>query len=341
MARIASGTALVALVGVIAGCAHVPDATLSYYLARSKVSFKVVRTVACDKLNVPIVVNSVTPAVAHFADRSALPQTIKTADFKNPFADTDVKVEFYSDGRLKGLNSTTTGQGEAILKSVISIAAAAAAAKSVKALPTFPDQCKIIAAASGGKTLTLTYEGEVDPSAGPEKEQPIKGVGASAYYAQELEPAIGRVCAFVTSSREVAAPVTPGSSTSATLKARQPRFVEFTVYAGVDDKCQADRIWLGELPVAHLGTEYSIPVAKAAAFGKQTFVIGFDESGAIATVQFQATTGAPQVLNVIGSALSAVQGQAAAKAEAANAEADLIAAQQRLAECLANKADCK
>lgn len=41
--------AILAAAGLtLGGCAHTPAVTLSYYLPKTSVSFKVIRTVACD-----------------------------------------------------------------------------------------------------------------------------------------------------------------------------------------------------------------------------------------------------------------------------------------------------
>ena len=68
----------------------------------------------------------------------------------------------------------------------------------------------------------------------------------------------------------------------------------------------------------------------------------FAESGALTSVQYATNTGAGQALNVAASALTALQGETTAqKVAAVKAEADLIAQQQRLVQCLADPPSCK
>jgi hypothetical protein len=75
---------------------------MQYYLSAARVTFKVTRTIACDTvLSKVISTGDATPTVQHYADR---------------------KVN--EDGRLKGINESTTGQGESILKTALSIASA-------------------------------------------------------------------------------------------------------------------------------------------------------------------------------------------------------------------------
>jgi len=142
-------TALVAL----SGCAHVPDAKVNYYLARTKVTFKVVRTVACDAQNQPVVSNAVTPTVVHTADPTNS-QVLELTRLRGQLSDNDMKFELYEDGRLKAVNATSTGQGEGIFKTVVSIAAAVFALDGSS--PKFPEQCATIKKAGEGKPLTLS-----------------------------------------------------------------------------------------------------------------------------------------------------------------------------------------
>ncbi|HET6264474.1 MAG TPA: hypothetical protein VFD95_06440 [Usitatibacter sp.] len=116
--------AAILLLGCV-GCAHTPDVTMQYYLSAARVTFKVTRTIACDTvLSKVISTGDATPTVQHYADRKVNPQSVSVAPLKGLFTNTDVKFEFYEDGRLKGINESTTGQGESILKTALSIASA-------------------------------------------------------------------------------------------------------------------------------------------------------------------------------------------------------------------------
>lgn len=327
------------LVGILGGCAHLPDATVGYYLPQSKVSFKVIRTVACDSNNIPVVVNSVTPTVTHSADPKQFVQ-ISLVGLNGTFSDTDVKFDFYEDGRLKNVNATGTGQGETILKAVVTIAMVALT-KGVS--ETYPDECAAIKKASGDKPLTLTYEGEVDIGKGPGDKQDIPPEITSRFYANKIERAIGGVCAFVEGIETLKAPSTyvarPGD---VVLQAKQPGWVKIKVMAGADNGCQTGPVWKGKLPAAQAGTSYFLPIPAAATFGKQVFAASFAESGALTSLQYTSNTGTGQALNVASSVLTASQGETTTQKVAdVKAEADLIAQQQRLAQCLADRTTCK
>lgn len=111
------------------------------------------------------------------------------------------------------------------------------------------------------------------------------------------------------------------------------------VTAGTTGGCEGARdVWSGELPVAQVGRPYNLPMPKALVFGKLAFGVSFAESGALTSVQYTSNTGLGQALNVTSAAVTAAQGETAAKAAALKAEADVIAEQQRLARCLADQA---
>ena len=298
----------IATAAAMAGCAHLPDATVNYYLAQTKVSFKVVRTVACDAQDEVIVSNAATPSATHSADRSTgFP--LKLAGLKGTFSDTDTKFDFYDDGRLKGVNATSTGQGEAILKTVVSIASAIFAFDGGP--PRFPNECAAIRKVDGGKALTLTYQGEIDLKKGVGELQSIPPDTTSGVYATRFASAIGTVCAAIVATERPTVPVSSTPATGVLLHARQPGLVRIRVTAGTGGPlgCEGREIWLDEVPAAQLGVPYDLPIPAPATFGKQVFAASFAESGALASLQYASNTGAGQVLNVLNSALTASQGK--------------------------------
>jgi len=320
-----------------AGCAQLPDATIRYYLARTTVSFKAVRTVACTADGKLVSATTVTPAVVHGADR-AESLAIPLAHLKGRFVDGDLKVELYDDGRLKSVNATATGEAEPILKAAMTIAGTAAAAAPLGALER-KAACDVKAA--GGKPRTLTYEGEIDVSAGsgPQMLQPDAD-------AQELLDAIGGVCAYV---EAVTPPPTaleyrrvPGDLV---IRVRPPGVARVVVRTGnLASRCRAEPpVWKGDITAAQLGKghEYGLPVPRPPLFGKQVFAAAFQESGALSSVQYASTTGTGSALDTLGAAASGASAAAAAKAAQLKAESDLIEQQERLVRCRADPASCK
>jgi hypothetical protein len=86
--------------------------------------------------------------------------------------------------------------------------------------------------------------------------------------------------------------------------------------------------------------DYQLPIPRAAMFGKQVFAASFDEAGSISQVQYAKDTGGAGVLNVLDAAASQLNRTDTEQAAAYKAEADVIAAQQRLVKCKAAPASC-
>jgi hypothetical protein len=330
-----------ALVSLLAGCATLPDATVNYYLAQSNIRFKVIRTVACDANATLIIINAATPTVTHSADRSQL-VPVRLVDMKGSLSDTDIKFDLYEDGRLKGINASSTGEGEAILKTAISIVQAGSVF-GWQGGKSYVDECALIKTFGGDKPLTLSYEGAVDITKTPADKQELKPDDATGVYATLLVSAIGGVCAFVEATAQGNAPVLYAAKVGdVMLQARQPGVAKIRVTAGTIDGCKGiGDVWTGELPVAQIGKPYQLPLPMPIVFGKQAFGAAFAESGALTSLQYTSNTGLGQALNVTGAAVTAVQGEAGQKAAQLKAEADLIAQQQRLAQCLADRTTCK
>ena len=112
------------IVLLASGCAKTPDISVNYFLPKSDLQLKVFRTVACDAAKNPVVASTVMPTVSHVADMDT-PKSIKVAELDGFLSNSNLEFEFYEDGRLKGINTTSTGQGEPILKSAISLVASA------------------------------------------------------------------------------------------------------------------------------------------------------------------------------------------------------------------------
>lgn len=336
---IASGFAL-ALVGC-AGCAHLPDATIRYYLAQSAVSFKAVRTVACAADGRLVSATTVTPSVAHAADRSSA-HAIPLASLRGAFTDGDLKVELYDDGRLKSVNATGTGEAQPILKTAIAIVGAAVATQSIDGHGKPATPCERVKAAGRGKPRTLTYEGAIDLSRGPAVAQPLEPDPA----ARELLDAVGGACAYVLDARAMPPPFEYAAQDGdVVIVVRPPGEAHVVVRTGgLGGGCDAEPpAWDGRVTAAQLGKghEYALPIPKPPLFGKQVFAATFQESGALSSVQYASTAGTGSALDALGAAVSGATGAAAAKAAQLKAESDLIEQQERFVRCEADPASCK
>jgi len=369
-ARIRSWGALVAVAAaaLVAGCGNIPKAQVSYYLATTTVSVQVIRSVLCDAANSPVVATTVVPTVTHQAD--VVKNKVQKLDlnwFRATLSDADVKVELFDDGRLKAVNASTTGQGEAVLKAAMSLVTALAApvvsSQSVlSATATAAEAeaaCKQINTQNGGDPILVFYSGVLDLN--PEGSQvTIKPEAASRHYADLVAPLIGTMCAVVSKNSNKTEDMTADKSTAERvgpvqagdefmereLMVRQPGWADFSVRAQpAGAACPTGEVpplFSGRALVAQNGVLYGIPVPKPALFGKQSIGLVFAESGALTSLQYTTSEGgAAQALGGLNSLLTAAKGDTPAqKAADLNARADLIAAQQRLVQCTANRANC-
>lgn len=325
---------------LMSGCASTPKMSINYYLPTTSASFKIVRTIACDEADNPIVATAVTPTVKHRAD-PALMRTVEVEKLKGSFSNTELKFEYYEDGRLSGINASSTGQGEAILKTAITLATAIVGLDGGS--PTYPTECAAIKKFGGGKPLTLTYDGPVDLAAEANVAQTIDPDTTSLYYASELKAVLGPICAYALGGTTPARPLSGVDEKAAVqLQMRQPGTAHVRILTGAGPACGNVAIWDDSLPAAQFGAPYTLPIPSPAVFGKQVFAASFAESGALKSVQYTSDTGSGQVLNVGSAALTALQGDSdATKAAEFKAQADLIAQQQRLVACIADPASCK
>lgn len=323
------------------GCGTIPDAEVTYYKAKSKVTFKVTRSVICDSKGYPLVANTAMPTVTHAADMAS-PQKFGLAALRGTFTDSDIKFELFEDGRLKTVNASVTGQGEAALKAATTLASTLAAfgAKPPKVSP-FQGDCDFIKDVGGGKPISLSYEGEVDPT-----KSGVQMIGpdtASKPYADRLKGTLEGLCVLV---GDKAVPVVPvkydAKRGDLLIRARQPAWVKMTMGTSGPGGLCTSSLWDGSLLIAQMGMNYDLPVPKPTLFGKLTFGAGFAESGAISSIQYTSNSGAAGVLGASNSLVTIAQGETtAAKAAEIKAEADLIAQQQRLLQCLVDPKSCK
>lgn len=329
-----------ALVGVVllgTACAHTPNVSLGYYLPRSEIHLKVDRVLACNTANQVVEVVSVTPTPRFVADRDRW-QWVSIANVDGSFADADLKFEFYDDGRLKAVNASTTGKGEDILKSAISLIGLVAF-DGVREADLA--SCKTIRRLAGKtKTLTLTYEGTIEIRG--DGSVPLEPIVSSAAVHKDLEDGIGGVCAVVEKAIQSDAPTMGEASNGAMLTLVQPGAATITVNSGGKNKgCMQSMHWAGKVLAPQFGKEYQLPIPKAAMFGKQTFELAVGESGTLSSVKYGKETGANQALTVLSTALPAFQTTTAEQTAEANEEADKIKALSRLARCRAEPDKCE
>jgi hypothetical protein len=346
----------------ISACASMPDVIASYYLPKTSVSVHVVRTFACNAAKESFTTSTVTAAVTHAADLDKR-QTVALRSLDGTLSDADVQLQFYEDGRLKGINSSSTGQAEAVIKPLVAIAAAAFGA--THSTPDSKSSCSY--SADPSKPITLTFTREIDFSdiggktaTGAEKltsDQVIDPDPDSKPTFDKIHDALGYMCVRIekltlkpdSSGKPIADlpgfESTTDASKNVELPLQQPARVALKVWSSNANTCQfksdTNPIWTGQSEVAQLGTPYQLPIPKAVLFGKIQVSLALAESGAVTTLQYTKQAAAPSVATAAQDISAHTTPESAAqKAADLKAEGDIIAEQQRLIRCRADPAKC-
>lgn len=338
-----AGPAIGAL--MLSGCAATPDVTLTYYRAKTELSVELVQTVTCTLQDIPVVANSAKVLAVHSANLED-PQPIRIADLDGFLSNSEIGFDFYADGRLQGVNATSTGQGETILKSAIAVAAAVVA---FDVTSPYEKECNFINGVKEKgdnkreKAMTVQFRGKIDPEHEGLVEICVKPEFLEQY--NNLRRVLGVAKVKAEPAIKPAPPVKPNFDVedAVVLNMRQPAFVQISVRVGEGGAVDSAgwEIFNDFARVSNLGEEYRIPIPKAALFGKHTFNMTVDGSGALTKLSYNKETGAGQILAVGTEALNAFEGPSAEEeAKELKAEGDIIAYQQRLVRCQVDPVNC-
>ena len=101
--------------------------------------------------------------------------------------------------------------------------------------------------------------------------------------------------------------------------------------------------WSGVFPFAQCGEEYYVPIPKAPIFGERSINVTVGNSGALTKIGYTNNTAVDEVLGIGNQITGNFGGVANARERLSDLKlrADLIAAQQRLAKCIAEPESCK
>lgn len=320
---------------LLTACATVPDVTYRYYPAKSTTHVSVIQTVGCSADHT-IKIALHTPAVTttYSSDLDKTPFEIRIKDLGGWFADTDMSMALSDDGRLKAIGQSATGQGENIIKSVVTLVAAVAAMGG-GGPPKPYEECTLIDKWGGGKPVTLNYKTVIFAGKSDVVLEPTKD--SEALY-NEIKAGLPRLEATATSAKFVDtratynAPPSGRSDRVVLMKLQKTAYSEVSISAD-GTKIGDSRIFVPTPEV------FELPIPKAALFGKQSFSINVSDSGALTSVAYGTTAGAAGVMNALGS-IASTQTEATKAAEL-KAEADIMAQQQRIVVCQTNRDECK
>lgn len=335
------------LVPILTACAVLPDATITYYLPKSRTTITVTQTIACDSSknpNVTLVLNVKPTYMADYSDAAKERIAIKALD--SAMSDTDVAVALTEDGRLKSINSTQTGEAEAVIKEVVTVAATVAALGVVPTAKGKPNWCE---SPTAEKPVTITYK------AGPYEYKDL--VFASDTPKDMTVDSSSQALYDAVSKTSLGASLKPGLGIHAaqTIQPVEQKNISDGVPVALPrmSKVQIELFWgagasasvdTQDLFLPSEGTDrtFMLYIPSSAMFGTQKFVLSLTDSGAISSIQYAKTTGAASALTATQDVLNPLKPESTAdRAAVIKAQADLIYEQQRLAGCRANPAACK
>lgn len=358
---------------MLAGCASsIPKGTLSYYLPKAETTLTVTQTLTCNAAEGALLqVVTVTPTTVYSSDTNRV-KTITPRSISSSVSDADISFSFTDDGRLSGINTSTTGQGGAIVKNALAVAKVAGLVAAHKpptmnakaACATISTLAPKTKADGPPPSVTITYvrSFEFDTSTGTIQLKDGDKVGksfeaefgttlTSNTYFHALNPSIPKLgfdVALVNSTKRAAPGWTDGDSTDLVLPLNALATVNLTIRGLKDDLTGINRepIWSGEVivPLTSDTDLIKVPIPKPALFGQRKFSLTLAPSGSITKIGYVSTgaSDAADALGAIGSAVLASPKELTVAQQAATlqAQADLIFQQQRLANCQAKPASC-
>lgn len=332
---------------LLSGCASIPDITYKYYPARWSSNLTITQTLACSATGDEILaMQAYSIGTSYSSDSSKEPYTFQIKQLDRFFADADFTMTLTDDGRLRGINQSTTGQGESIVKSAVSLVTAIKA-MPLKALlegtgrpaPTQKD-CKEVDKWGGKKPITLIYRANIsEDKIGTSVPVEVSSESDALY--QHLASFLPTFAVRVDGAEKIkdvkSLPSAAGTESDAVpLTLQKIGILGLTVVQTGPASNKA--VYSSKVTIPLSGT-YSLPIPKAALFGKQTMTIGISDTGAVTSLGYGKTSGASAALSALGSYASTQT--AAAEAADAKAQADLIYQQQRVMLCIAKPDQCK
>jgi len=373
--RAMSGSFVLGVVTVImlTGCANgIPKGSQTYYLPKAETTLTVTQTLTCNTAGDRLLqVVTVTPSTIYSSDTSRT-MKITPRNISSSVSDADISFTFTDDGRLSSVNTSTTGQGNAIVKSALAVAKVVGIlAASVPGPMNAKAACKTIAvlapktkaeAPPPSVTITYVHSFEFDTSSGTVQLKDGNNSGskfeaefgtsfASSTYFRALKsniPTLGFDIELVDSTSRTAPNWTDSDSADLYVPLNSLATVKLNIRGLPGDMTALSRepIWSGEVLVPLTRDEdlIKVPIPKPALFGQRKLSLTLAPNGSITKIGYVSTgvSDSAEALGAIGSAVltSPKELTVAQQAAALQAQADLIFQQQRLAICQAKPESC-
>lgn len=298
---------------LLGACASTPDVTIQYYPAKSVTTFTTTQNLACTHDSETLIVtNAVSATTEYSADTTKPPQTLRLKDLDNPLADASLSVDLFGDGRLKSINATTTGQGQAVISAAAGIVGIAAPrlGSSGGPAPLKLPICAVLKNWPDGKA-TLTFARSVDLAQMDVPTLPLNDDNAAVsdpvLYA-EAAGVLPEVLLTVSNTSPVPRPASAvQSANTAPLTLHDTSLVQadFTSFDRIGSGRR--KHWLGTKTFVVPGPgDYLLPVPRAAPFGGSQFSLTLSESGAVTALSYGKTSGAPAAFGAANSAVTAI-----------------------------------
>lgn len=337
-------SAMLAIVSLPA-CSSMPELSVPYYLPKSSLEVVVTQTASCNKDKTPILVTDVSINSNFYRD---VRQSFNYGELGWGLSKANATIEFYDDGRLKGINTETTSQFGEALPIIFSLPSMISPQKQQF------DETRVSTACDRLKTpedepLTLTvvrrgitdFESVSDTiqmeslTINPSDLEPLKELFGDLDVRYDIPiPETNSV----TPDGDSALPPTLTDYSGPYIRLREPAkaSVKVKLLRKGDPVVYQGSAW-----VPQHGVFYRLPVQKSAWFGSNSMELELSGSGRIAKLKYGtggAGLGALTAGKAIGDSLA---GESASdKALRLKAESDLIYAQQRLVKCRADPENC-
>lgn len=348
--------ALVLPLLALGGCASVPDVTYRYFGTTWQSTVQVVLTVGCasvpntggapgSRIDKPIILYAPTVNTAYSRD-PGLVLSLNISRLSRFAADVDVAMTLTEDGRLEGINQSTTGAGEAIVKSFVSLGSslgglpksAATTMGWSRNLATPADKsqdaCAFIKSWVGAsKPATLTYRGAVNPGVHTSPDDiELRPAPDSADLHAALQDVLPRLSVQLGAPAALqAGPVMNAVSPddAVLIELQKVNTLSVTINSSAEQVPIAQTVII--YPTKDL---YRLPIPRAALFGQQRFGLKLSHSGTVTTISYGRTSGVAGAANALNDLVKTQT--AATEAAALKAQIDLIKNQQELWKLLAD-----
>jgi len=337
----------------LSACATVPGVDYQYTPAAGVLNISVIQSLACSKDSETLIISNAQPTVttSYQPDTSVnAPWHILIKNDDSNTADTDFTMATWDGFRFKSVNSTSTGEGETILKDVITIAGVVALAVGKKPGDPAPAAklpiCTMISNLNKDGVVAITYSGQFMMAALADNAQVVvnPAPGSADLYESlsKSKTIIGPMKVSLTRSAYDTRPTIPKIKDSDSgyywLKLQKVQIGTLQVLDQSGNPLSTTQV---VVPSSDPSVAWSLPIPKPATFGKSTFALQVAESGVVTSVEYAKNASAPGMLNVFSSAATSATPQTAAeKLAALKTQDDLIAENNRHAKCIAQPDQC-